>query len=45
MQILAWLNCWLGFPCYLLDETFKLLCELNRKKKNPEAAWLLEQAA
>lgn len=28
----VWMNCWLGFPWYLLDETFKLLCELNRKK-------------
>lgn len=35
----VWMNCWLRFPWYLLDETCKLLCELDRKKKkNPEAA-------
>lgn len=30
----VWMNCWLAFPWYLLDETCKLLCELNRKKQS-----------
>lgn len=28
------MSCCLGFPWYLLDETFKLLCELGKKKIN-----------